>query len=161
MALKGDRFEAITSIEYFMDQVAERGGVVCEITAGSGAALDQAAAAVEYHADPSGHYAIGLLLNDVVNLDLTRQHPNWHKNEMQKGSKVTLLREGWVVTNMLEGTGIVPTVGQKAYVGSSGLLTNSTQCGGIATDGGSLEVGRFESTKDEDGYVKVYIKLPK
>ena len=40
MALKGDRYLAITEVSYFMDQVAERGGIVVLKTAGSGAALD-------------------------------------------------------------------------------------------------------------------------
>ena len=140
-------------ISYFMDQVAERGGVVVQKTAGSGAALDQQAAEAEYKADPTGTYPVGLLLDDMVNKDLTRTHLNFQKSEQQKGSKVALLRDGWVVTNMLEGTGVVPTAGQRAYVGNSGLLT-ATQ------NGGKLVVGRFDSIRDEDGYVKVYIALP-
>ena len=155
MALKGDRYLAITEIGFFMDQVAERGGVVVLKTAGSGAALDQQDAEVEYAADPSGGYPVGLLLDDMVNKDLTRTHLNFQKSEHQKGSKVGLLRDGWVVTNMLEGTGVVPVGGEKAYLGLSGLLTNSTN------EGVNPEVGRFESSRDEDGYVKVYVKLPR
>jgi len=158
MALKGDRYLAITEISFFMDQVAERGGIVTQKTAGSGAALDQQAAEVEYKASPSGAYALGLLLNNMVNKDLTRTHLNFHQDEMQKGSKVSLVRDGWVVTNMLESTGILPTAGAIAYCGLSGLLTTAaTGPGGYA----NLNVGRFESTKDEDGYCKLYVKLPK
>lgn len=153
MALKGDRFEAITDISFFMDQVAEKGGVACLKTAGSGAALDQAAAEVEYAADPSGKFPVGLLLNDMVNRDLTKEHMNWYKNEMQKGSKVTLLLEGFVVTNMIE-SGISPAGGDIAYVGVSGLLTDSDSNNAVA-------VGRWLSSKDPDGYAKVYVKLPK
>lgn len=153
MALKGDRFEAITDISFFMDQVAEKGGVASLKTAGSGAALDQAAAEVEYAADPSGHFPVGLLLNDMVNRDLTKEHMNWYKNEMQKGSKVTLLLEGWVVTDMIE-SGVTPAGGEVAYVGVSGLLTNSDSNNAVA-------VGRWLSAKDADGYAKVYVKLPK
>jgi len=153
MALKGDRYEAITSIEFFMDQVAERGGVVCQTTGcGSGAALDQFASQVEYAANPSGRYAVGLLLNDVVNLDLTKQHMNWYQNQMQKGGKATLLRDGWVVTNMLH-TNVSIGAGSGAYLTVSGLLTTNTSSG-------NLKVGRFEQTVDADGYCKVYIKLP-
>lgn len=153
MALKGDRFEAITSIEFFMDQVAERGGVVVGVTgaAGSGAALDQFASQVEYAADGSGRYPVGLLLNDMVNLDLTKQHPNWQRNQMQKGSKVTLLREGWVVTNMLV-SGDAPGLGSGAYLGVSGLLTTDST--------NNVKVGAFETAVDSDGYAKVYVKLP-
>ncbi len=158
MALKGDRYLAITEISMFMDQVAEAGGVVVMKTAGSGAALDQQAAEVEYKADPSGTYPMGVLMNDMVNKDLTRTHLNFHNQEHQKGSKVPLTRDGWVVTNMFYApTGVlhVPTAAAKAYLGPSGTLTKYP--------GANLEypaVGRFESTLDEDGYAKVYIKLP-
>ena len=158
MALKGDRYLAITEIGFFMDQVAERGGVAVMKTAGSGAALNQQAAEVEYVADPSGKYPVGLLLDDMVDKDLTRTHLNFQKSEHQKGSKVGLLRDGWVVTNLLySATGVlhVPVAGAKAYLGPSGTLT--------AYQGGDLEnpaVGRWESTLDEDNYAKVYIKLP-
>jgi len=157
MALKGDRFEAITSIKFFMNEVAERGGVVVSSTGagvngGSGAALDQWKSQVTYADDASGRYPVGLLLNDMVNLDLTKQHMNLHKNQMQIGSKVTLLREGWVVTDMLV-PGDTPALGSGAYLGASGLLTTSS-------DSGQPQVGEFESAVDADGFCTVYVKLP-
>lgn len=158
MALKGDRYLAITEVSFFMDQVAERGGIAVLKTAGSGAALDQQAAEVEYKADPTGTYPVGLLLDDMVDKDLTQTHLNFQKTEQQKGSKVALMREGWVVTNMLySATGVahIPVAGAKAYVGPSGTLTSSAGAGGYQ------EVGRWESTMDEDGYAKLYVKLPK
>jgi hypothetical protein len=157
MALKGDRYEAITLIDFFMDNTAERGGVVCLETAGSGAALDQAEAQVDYLANPSGYAPVGVLLNDVVDIDLTRQQYNAHKDEMQKEGKVCVLVEGWVVTNFIDPA-VTPTRGQKAYVGQSGYFTNTT----VLDDGGEsgMALGRFLSTKDEDGYCKVYVKMP-
>lgn len=158
MALKGDRYLAITEVSYFMDEVAEKGGVVVMNTAGSGAALDQSEAEVTYTDSPSGKYPIGVLLTDMVNKDLTRTHLNFQKDETQKGGKVPLMREGWVVTDMLySSTGVLhkPTSGGKAYLAPSGTIT--------AYAGANLEyphIGRFESTVDEDGYCKVYIKLP-
>ena len=129
MALKGDRYEFETTIDFFMNEVAERGGVVTLSTAGSGAALDQSAALVTYAAAQSGQVPIGILLNDMVNIDQTRQHINFHKNEMQKGGKVTLLKKGTVVTNRID-PGITPTKGQIAFVGGhnksgSGALANT------------------------------------
>lgn len=153
MALKGDRHIAIDDISYFMNEVAERGGVAVLSTAGSGAALDQSAALVTYAADSSGKIPIGLLLGDMVNKDLSKTHLNQHKDEVQKGSKVTLLRDGWVVTDKIV-TGVTPVGGNKAYLTGSGLLTTSSASS-------APEVGRFMSSKDEDGYAKVYIKLPK
>lgn len=154
MALKGDRYEGITDISFFMDQEAERGGVVCLKTAGSGAALDQAQAEVEYAADPSGSMPVGLLLCDMVDKNLTKTHLNFHKNEMQKGGKVALLLDGFVVTNVID-TGVAVAGGELAYVQANGELTNTIGAGG------NVEVGRWFSSKDEDGYAKVYVKLPK
>jgi hypothetical protein len=158
MALLGDRYEGITDITFFMDQVAERGGVASQLTAGSGAAMDQSDAAVEYAAAPSGYMPMGILLNDVVDKDLTQTHLNFHKNEMQKGNKVTLLLEGWVVTDMVEPK-ITVARGDRAYVGNSGNLTNVA-----IPDKSSVyseaPLGRFLSTADADGFVKVYVKMP-
>ena len=156
MALKADRHELATDISFFMDEVASRGGIACISTGGSGAALDQAGAKVSYVADASGAVPAGLLLNDMVNLDLTRQHINWHKDEVQKGGKVTLLTQGNVVTNMIY-PGDTPTAGGLAYVAHSGYIAAANKDN---TLGVGAVVGRFISTKDEDGYVKVAVNLP-
>ena len=156
MALKADRHELATDISFFMDEVASRGGIACISTGGSGAALDQAGAKVSYVADASGAVPAGLLLNDMVNLDLTRQHINWHKDEVQKGGKVTILTQGNVVTNMIY-PGDTPTAGGLAYVAHSGYIAAANK---DSTLGQASVVGRFISTKDEDGYVKVAINLP-
>lgn len=156
MALKADRHELATDISFFMDEVASRGGIACISTGGSGAALDQAGAKVSYVADAYGAVPAGLLLNDMVNLDLTRQHINWHKDEVQKGGKVTLLTQGNVVTNMIY-PGDTPTAGGLAYVAHSGYIAAANK---DSTLGQASVVGRFISTKDEDGYVKVAINLP-
>ena len=85
------------------------------------------------------------------------QFINWHKDEVQKGSKVTLLRKGWVVTDRIY-PGHTPAIGGLAYVNHSGYIgTGGPGAGGVLEEG---IVGRFLSTKDEDGYVKVEINLP-
>lgn len=150
MALKSDRIEALTDISFFMNTTAERGGVVSAVTSGSGVAMDDANAVVAYAAAASGAKPIGVLLNDVVDLDLTRQHINWHKDEVQVGGKVTVLRQGQVVTNMLV-SGITPTAGTPAYVGASGLVgTSSTN---------AVQIGSFLSGKDADGYAKLSVNI--
>ena len=102
MALKPDRHEVVTDISFFMNETAERGIIVTHSTAGSGAAMDDSNALVAIPTTASGSAPAGLLLNDVVNIDLTRQHLNQHQDEVQKGGKVTLLKQGYVVTNKLE-----------------------------------------------------------
>lgn len=152
MALKPDRVELLTDVSFFMNTTAERGGVVSVVTAtsGVGVSMDDANAVVAYASVASGARPVGVLLNDVVNLDLTRQHINWHKDEMQVGGKVTVLRQGQVTTNMLVA-GTTPSAGADAYVGANGLIgTSSTN---------AVKIGQFLSAKDSDGYVKVSVNL--
>ena len=156
MALKSDRSTLQTDISFFMNEAATRGGVAVISTGGSGASMDNGSALVTYAAAPSGKVPMGLLLNDMVNIDLTRQHLNQHKDEVQKGGKVTLLTKGWVVTNSLEGTD--PNAGDVAYLAHSGNLSSSNIGGDDS--GHKMVVGRFVSDVDQDGYAKVFIDLP-
>ena len=72
MALKADRIETSTDISFFMNTTGTRGGVVVFSTSGSGVSMDDANAVVAYPgANSSGTNPAGLLLNDVVNYDLT------------------------------------------------------------------------------------------
>jgi hypothetical protein len=153
MALKTDRSHGASDISFFANAVAERGGVMTLSTAGSGAAMDQAGAVVAYSVDPSGKEPIGVLMGDVVNYDLTRQKVNVYKEETQLGGKVTLWTQCVVNTNMIK-TGITPAGGNIAYLSGSGLLTN-VNIGSVQTP----RVGKFLSTKDEDGYCKVSINV--
>lgn len=150
MALKPHRIETLTDISFFMNTTAERGGIASVSTAGSGQALDDALAVVGYAASNSGAKPIGVLLNDVVNLDLTRQHINWHKDEMQVGGKVTLLRQGQVTTNYIL-PGVTPTAGLPAYVGASGYIGTGTV--------NAVQIGSFLSSKDADGYAKLSVNI--
>lgn len=150
MALKGDRHEFDTEISYFMNETASKGVIVSVNTQGSGSAMDSSFALATVKANASGVFPLGVLLNDVVDIDQTRQHLNGHKDEVQKGGKVTILTKGFVVTDKISGT---PTAGATAYLANSGLIS-ATQAAG------ALPVGRFLSTKDADGYAKVSVNLP-
>lgn len=149
MALKPSRWEFQTDISYFCNSVTERGVILIHGSTGSGEALDDKSAVVSLPgATPTGLKAAGLLLNDMVNLDLTRYRITHQKDEMQVGGKCTLLRKGWVVTNKVLGT---PVAGDKAYLGANGNIT--------PTSGGPL-VGAFLGAKDPQGYAKVEVNLP-
>jgi hypothetical protein len=158
MALKADRYEESTDISYFYTAgTATRGGVVClDLLSASGAAMDQGDNTVSYQAAAQTDVPVGILLNDVVNKDLTRTHLNFYKDEVQQGGKVTLLTRGWVVTNNVVGT---PVPGDVAYASNSvaGGISNSAS---NAAASGNLAIGRFMSAKDADGYAKVYVNLP-
>jgi len=163
MALKALRIHNDSSIEHFMTSTAERGGIVSFSYTGqasSGGAIDQAESTVAYVANPSGVKPRGVLMCDVVNNDLTRQHANWHKEEVQVNGKVTVWPQCTVVTNRIM-SGHTPLPGQRAFVGHSGLLGNAD----VATDhtdltGATRVVGRWVTRKDEDGYAKVQVNLP-
>jgi hypothetical protein len=150
MALKGDRHELDTDISFFMNETGNRGVVVSLSTGGSGAAMDSSVALCTIAAEASGAEPLGILLNDVVNIDLTRQHLNWHKDEVQKGGKVTILRKGFVVTDQISGT---PAAGDVAFCADNGKI-------GDSADGTSVAIGQFLSSKDADGYAKVSINIP-
>ncbi len=152
MALKADRdYNLIDDVSYFMNEVATRGGVVTLSTGGSGISMDQSTHLVTYVAEPSGTTPVGVLMGDMVNIVQTRQHINFHKDEVQQGNKVRVVRKGWLVTDLITGT---PTAGGTAFLGPSGRFV---------TDNPSddhPQVGQFLSSQDEDGFAKVYIDLP-
>jgi hypothetical protein len=158
MALKADRHEQTTDISFFYDAgTATRGGVVVlDAVGASGAAMDQGVNKVRYKQATATDVPVGILLNDVVDKDLTRTHLNFYKDEVQKGGKVTVMTEGYVVTNMITGS---PTPGQVAYADSvtAGNLSASAPS---ALGSGNLAVGRWMSNKDAEGYAKVRINLP-
>lgn len=154
MALKGDRLVLAEDVSFYMNEAGNRGGIVCFSTVGSGAALDQSAALLTYAATASGNKPFGLLMNDNVNIDTTRQHINKHKNEMLKGGKAQVMTKGWVVTDQI-ASGITIAAGDPAYLAAAGRVTN-VNTGAAA----SPLVGRFLSKADEDGYAKVEINLP-
>ena len=149
MALRPDRNEHLTDLSFFMNETAERGVIVTAATQGSGAAMDDATAAVQV-ANATNEKPVGLLLNDVVNLDLTRQHINYAKDEVQKGGKVLLMRVGTVTTDQVSGS---ITMGEAAHFMSDGTLASAT--GSSA----SIQIGRWLSKKDADGYAKVAINI--
>ena len=157
MALKPDRdYAEVTDItNFWSEEVAqntqEAGGIACvESSYGSGVALDNVLNVVAYEADPSGQVPKGILLQPVnPALSATRDYKNFHNNEVRPGEKVTLLRKGWLVTDLISGT---PTVGGTAYVGASGLISTTQATGAVA-------IGRFETTLDAEGFARVYVDI--
>lgn len=154
MALKADRQIDSVELGYFLNETTVPGKVLSVSTAGSGVAMDPAANVATAKANSSGAVPLGVVLQEVVNNDLTRVPNNWHKDQSNVGDKVTIVRKGWLVTDQITGTAAVG----EAVLSSSGTLTNK------ATDGTHNEaetptVGRFISAEDEAGFAKVYIDL--
>ena len=159
MALKADRYEESTDISYFSSATGVKGQAVCldaaALSGASGVALDQGENTVSPQTAANTDVPVGIILNDVVNKDLTRTHLNQYKDEVQLGGKVTVLTRGWVLTDQITGT---PKAGDLAY--ASATLGEIGASAADATATGNLALGRFMSKKDADGYAKVYINLP-
>jgi hypothetical protein len=139
------------TLDCFMDEVAERGGMASYSTVGSGEAMDSALQLATYAANGSGKVPAGLLIQDMVNLDLTLYHLNWHQSQVQKGGKVSLVRKGEFQTNSIEGSWTAPG---PLYMGHSGLFTTV-----YTNDAATPKVGKATSKLDEDGYGRVFINL--
>ena len=151
MALKPTRISPRggDSVAYFMAETASRGGVVIWNASSDGSGnLDDPDAVVQTSTSNTGT-PVGVLMNDVVNLDLTRTHLNQHKDEVQINGKVTVLKYGTVQTDQLV-SGNTPSAGDDAHYTAGGLFT---------TTGGSAVVGKFASSVDSDGYVVVDVRL--
>lgn len=155
MGLKPDRRVLHDNQIFFMNHVATRGALVCVSTHGSGAALDQSASLVHYVSSPSGVTPVGVLMQDMVNKDLTQMKQNVHKDEVQIGSKVNIMLKGEIVTDMIH-SGVTVSAGDQAYLYLQGQFTNSQTTLGATR---SPLVGKFLSGKDEDGYARISVNL--
>jgi len=153
MGLKPTRNNLVTDNSFFNNAVSTKGGVVSIVTVGSGAAMDQAGAVAAYAAAQSGSVPLGVLLEDVVNEDLTDKTQNYAKTTVQLGGKLTYASQGIVVTNFV-APGLTVAAGDQGYLAGSGYITNVNS--GAAN---TPKVGKFLSAKDEDGYAKFKVEL--
>lgn len=155
MALKPDRNILETDISLVCNDVTSKGLVLCYGTAASGVG-NEAAGVVAKMSNPSGYKVAGLTLAGFVDIDQTRFHRNFHKDEQVIGEKAPLLTKGWVITDAIANVSVLP--GEKAYLVANGTISNvvSSTGGVVATP----EVGAFLTKKDESGFAKVYINLP-
>lgn len=162
MALRGLLTQKYSDISAFCNETAEQGQVLVWSTSGSGQSLDDPNAVVAIPTVVSGSRPAGVLLSEVVNLDLTRTHLNQYQLETQLGSKVNLLTQGEIVTNLIEtGNSVSPTAGDDAYYtveDSQGKFTTVIPTDTDVEDH-TYKVGQFRSKKDSDGYAKILINI--
>ena len=152
MALKKHRNfnKADWEVSFFMNETGEAGIIVAYPSASvAQPGLDDPNNAAVIPTS-TGFTPVGILASNVVNKDLVKHHLNKHKpSEQQIGSKVQIFRKGWFITDQV-ATGVTIAVGEDAYFGSGGKLTNNA---------GSVKVGVFESVEDSNGFVRVRIDL--
>lgn len=161
MALKPDReYNEVTDITNFWTTVAaEKGGCASVVTQGSGAAMGQNIVdepnVVGYTVLPhSGVIAKGILLQTVTAaMSTTRDFINYENQEIRPGDKCTLVKKGFVVTDMIP-SGINPSAGDPAYLAANGDIS-STQTSGAP------QIGRFETARDatNTGFARVSIDI--
>lgn len=158
MALKPDReYNETTDITNFWTTVAaEKGGCAAVVTQGSGAAigtnLTDEANVVGYVASSSGAVAKGILVQTVTAaMSATRDFKNFENGEIRPSDKCTLIKKGFVVTDMIVGS--TPTVGAVAYLAASGKISMAN------AGSASPVVGRFDTTVDGNGFARVSIDI--
>jgi hypothetical protein len=146
MGLGPNRQVFQTNIDYAMNMAGERGGVVCAGTT---------AGEVEYRTAPTGStvYPIGVMLDDVEDMNFDR-HPEYRqRNVVDVGSVVGLVVKGDIESNLIVGT---PSQGQPAYLHPTGYIGATRLTDGLNP---APQVGRFLSAKNALGYAKIHIDL--
>lgn len=155
MALKPDRQINLDDPINVTDAVAEAGYIAVYKTQPSGRAVgagynEQAKLVGVLSGNPTSTTRVaGVFLDDVVDIDQTERHRNYHKTDVVVGEPACLLTDGWVLTNAISGT---PAAGGIAWVGANSQFSTTQVNSGPSC-------GWFETAKDADGYAKVVIKL--
>jgi len=154
MALK----HQIQVLEYdlsrYMQTAGTRGGVVCLANTGTFTPdMDHQDNVVSYAADPSGKEPVGLLMHTVRSYDVTEVGQNFQNLDVVPlNSKVTLMRKGTCSTDMIDPSRLSSIVPGPMYLTGSGFLSDEVSAM-------NPQVGRFVSSADSDGFVKVSVHL--
>lgn len=146
MALGPNRQVFQTSIRYAVNEAAERGGVLSASTT-TGEAT--------YLTSPTGAavYPIGILLDDVEDLNFDR-HPEYLQREVVDiGSVVGIVNKGELQTNLIVGT---PTQGVPAYLHPEGYIGPAQLTDGLNP---APLIGKFRTGLDANGYATVLVDL--
>lgn len=153
MALKRYRKELAhdNDIRYYFNMVGDAGGMATVATGitGSGGMPGDPHYVATYAPNPSGQTPAGILMQEVINIDQTRFHINFQREQVPVNYKVCLNIGGEYSTNMVL---VAPTGRQPAYLAASGNFS-ATQASGAPL------VGEFLGAPDGDNYCVVRIKL--
>lgn len=129
--LKPLRQQEQVNVDYICPYTQEAGGI---LSYGSASGMFFA----EYAINPSGARPIGIQLNDVENVNFSREFfPQYLRTTEVPCGIVGIGTQGDYVTDWIHVVGTV-FVGDDAYAGPSGLFTNSASFGGA-------RVGKFLS----------------
>lgn len=156
MSLKAMVSVDVYNTRYFFNGVSEKGVVLSVGTAGSGVAIDNSFNVAVVAPVASGSKPLGILLDEFVNIDLTRFPINWHKQQAASGDKASICQKGYVTTDKIVASSI--NAGDFAVLYNNGVLS------GVAPDASwnhvaNPKVGVFRTNKDSDGFATVYVDL--
>lgn len=151
MALAPRRQQIWTSVDFALNEVAARGKIV-SMNTGTTAAGEVTGLAV-----PTGLqvYPVGVLLDDVENMNYDRHGEFLQRNVSDVGSVVGVGVKGDYETDQITGT---PVAGRPAYLGVSGLIS-ATQLLDAVTGKNAPQVGVFRSILNANGFALVHIDL--
>lgn len=156
MAVKPRFFVIQEDLSRYMSTAGEKGGIatlvsVSNITPG----MDDPDNVVAYAADPSGLIPVGMLMTTVEDYNPTQRPANFQNPDIVPlGSKVLVMKKGTASSDMVDPATLSSiNADDVAYVGLSGLLTNSTGAGGY------VRVGHFNSSADSLGFVTVTVNV--
>lgn len=150
MALSPSRQVWQTNVDFALNEVAER-GVVCTIVPGTTSAGEVTASATPTGV---GVQAIGVLLDDVEDLNYDR-HPEYRqRNVVDVGSVVGLAHEAELLTDQVTGS---PVAGNDAFLNVNGTVGPTQLQDGLGNN--APQVGKFLSSPDANGFVKLRVDL--
>lgn len=146
MALGPNRQVFQTTIDYAVNAAAARGGIL---------SYSSTAGQAEYNAAGSGALALGILLDDVEDLNFDR-HPEYlQRNVVDIGSVVGIAIRGIFDTDQVV-SGQTPAQGNPAYLHPDGEVGTTQLDDGIAA---APRVGTFMSALDANGFVRLLVDL--
>lgn len=143
MSLRPLRQTEEVNIDFITPWTQERGGCL-SIVASSGMYI------AEYSADPSGKFPMGIQLNDIEWMNLSRQYHRTflgYTTDMPCGI-VGIGTQGDWITDWVHLIGSV-SQGDAAYAGPSGMFTNSSSFGGV-------RIGTFIGPLKEDPHTVTF-----
>lgn len=157
MGLKRHLVQNDGRMDCYATTVMDRGGMAFIATGAHLPEMDASTRIVSYPAVVSGKVPAGIMMHTTENYNTTRVPKNEQNQDIVPiNSKVYLLTDGEVVTNMVDPARLASIVDGVAYVTNSGLFTDS-----VPSSGGSVAVAncQFKSGPSTDGYVKVSVKM--
>lgn len=146
MALGPNRQVFQDTIRYAVNEAAARGGILCtSATAGQ----------LTYVVNPTGAgvQPVGILLDDVEDLNYDR-HPEYlQRNVLDIGGGVGVANKGEFETDLIVGT---PAQGNPAYLHPSGYIGPTQLTDGLNP---APRIGTFRSALDANGFASVLVDL--